>query len=268
MKRLILLPLLVGAVQAETLYYDGTPRWISIDTTDPFPNPVLFNADGEGRPRDLAWGDDTSHITPAALAFLPQGGGSEPSMALFDDRGGPIQVDGSSEIAGILTHMNNPQGDWWEPGDRSSHMSGDAAYATMSANVRIFADIARTQLLLDIVQPELVTHFETHNDGDPPDGPGEIGEGHTFVSDVDDLFTVSSPVTQHPFDYNGLQYVATVSLFHPPGDLDSTQTDFWSPEGGQSEAQIGLRITQIPEPSMVLLLGLGLFVIWRKMVTS
>jgi hypothetical protein len=126
-------------------------------------------------------------------------------------------------------------------------MNFSPATAVAEITVQIFSDIARTDLIASIGVADTIEFTETHNSPGP----------------VPDVFEATIPVIHQVFQHDGQQYTAQVSLFHPPGDLESIQTTFISPEEGQSEGLIALKITSevIPEPTSYFLLGsiLGLF---------
>jgi hypothetical protein len=152
-------------------------------------------------------------------------------------------VDGKTEVAGAMTHMNRPLTTWWEDGNLGPGMGFSPATVDAEISVGIYSDIGRTDLITEILLADTIEFIETQNVPVP----------------VDDLFFADIPVLDHPFSHAGQDFTARLSLFHPTGDdLDSIQTDFYSAEGGDNTGYIALRITSnpIPEPTSYFALGL------------
>ena len=230
--------------------------------TDP-----TFYVDGEGRIE--GWTEDPFPDPVPVGSYVLEWGGMGPghnSMVVWDDIGGPVIASGDWGDVGRLTHINRPIEDWWEPGNSSPGM-GESATFGIDLDIRVYADAARTELILNQDLLLEIDHYETHNALPYPDGPGEIGEGHVFESVVDDLFRAEITDFTVPFTHAGIDYALTVEAFHESEGAGGLATDFWSRENGQSEGHVAARVDSIhpiPEPSAIALVLLGLIALFVR----
>lgn len=249
----------IGAVNAETWYYKSTGSWTGA-SENPFPDPVLSDNIAE-------WGNFENEELPKSAAVInPENydGAGNAAGEWTGELETCIDPITGGYVAAIFVHENNPIEAWWEPGDSSAGMAAEAAELDLDFEIELWLEdptmTGAPDISLSAGGDEPLLFYETHNDGDPTSqGDPDIFEDYPGLSEgdpsyVDDLFI--APNTYVSSDSIAVQdagiYQATLSGFYTLNDDDSVSgptARFWSAEGGNSVAALGIEVHTVPEPT-------------------
>lgn len=209
---------------------------------DGFGGPILGNGDGLEFSNDTGTDDGGGFDTYFDLAWET---GNDPQSSLnFNPLSGSVETGGSAEDTSITTHVNNilPEDDITL---NSIRLFNTLTLTDPDDSSVVFQDDINFLVLFD----------ETFN---TTTVMGCDDDTQTSDTACDDVFTLDSPSfpVAAPFIFEGDDYELSISLLglNEEGQLITE-------EDGTNTFTSQIRVRQVPEPTTVALLGMGLFLL-------
>jgi hypothetical protein len=222
-------------------------------------------------------GDGIDILDPTVHAGVRWGGAGKYSSLILEDFAPDIDALDTNYALSALTHNNfsiSADFDWLTYASIMGHISFSSAFSG-----GIAAGFGNS-FVVDDFEADAVSQFninfkETYNmastdDCSAVDEDGVAGgDSHVFVTGCDDYFDYSidnpDPLPDSmpfavPFYIDGAHYALTIfASLDADGSTLLPQGRFWTEENKSTTIYTFARLTEVPEPSMIALFGLGAF---------